>query len=136
YKNQELDIVVIESPHISTDGVGEATVPAILSVHRNLKIDEKEFMKATQATFKPGIQFRNWNKSGGRFFHPFSAFGLKIEDVDFHQCWIRLQKAGVFHNLEDFSLCASLAKAGRFAMPDNDSENPLVWHGYAYHFDA
>lgn len=136
YRKHKLDIVVIESPHISTVGVGEATVPAILSVHRNLKIDEKEFIKATQATFKLGIEFRDWNQTGGRFFHPFSAFGLKIEDVDFHQCWIRLLKAGIHHNLEDFSLCAGLAKAGRFAIPDNDSENPLVWHGYAYHFDA
>lgn len=136
FKKHKLEIVVIESPHISTVGVGEATVPAILSVHRKLKIDEQEFIKATQATFKLGIEFRDWNKAGGRFFHPFSAFGLKIEDVDFHQCWIRLQKAGICHNLEEFSLCAGLAKAGRFAIPDNDSDNPLVWHGYAYHFDA
>lgn len=136
YKKHQLDIVLIESPHISTVGVGEATVPAILSVHRSLKIDEQEFIKATNATFKLGIEFRDWNTLGGRFFHPFSDFGVKIENVDFHKCWIKLKNAALDKNLEDYSLCASLAKAGRFAIPDNNSDNPLVWYGYAYHFDA
>ncbi len=136
YKKFNLSITLIESPNIATVGVGEATVPAILAVHKNLKVSEREFIKATQATFKLGIQFKDWNHLGGDFFHPFSQFGAAIGGVDFHQCWAKLQQAGNAQRLEDFSLCATFAKTGRFALPDNLSSNPLVWYGYAYHFDA
>lgn len=136
YKDTPLEITLIESPNIPTVGVGEATVPAILKVHSTLGIDEAEFIKATHATFKLGIEFKSWNRIEESFFHPFSAFGLQIEKTDFHQCWAKLKKEGISSNLEDYSLCAALAKAGRFALPDIESNNPLVWHGYAYHFDA
>ena len=136
YKRLKPQITLIESPDIATVGVGEATVPGILAVHKNLKLSEREFIKATQATFKLGIEFKDWNHLGGGFFHPFSQFGMAVGGVDFHQCWAKLQQAGSPYPLTDFSLCATLAKEGRFALPDNESQNPLVWYGYAYHFDA
>ncbi len=136
FRKHDVQITLVESPRIASVGVGEATVPGILGVHRSLNIDEREFIKATNATLKLGIEFRAWNYSGGRFFHPFSQFGAAIDKVDFHQCWNRLNKEKRYTNIEDYSLCASLAKAGRFALPDNGSNNPLAWYGYAYHFDA
>lgn len=136
FQPSAVEIVLIESPNITPIGVGEATVPAILNVHNHLQIDEREFLKATQATFKLGIEFRDWRSVGQDFFHPFSNFGVPIEGVDFHQCWLRLNQAGKRTNLQDYSLCTALAKAGRFAIPDNESPNSLAWYGYAYHFDA
>lgn len=136
YRNTSLEIVLIESPDIASVGVGEATVPAILNVHNTLGIDEQQFIKETQATFKLGIKFKDWRAVGKDFFHPFSDFGVDIEERAFHQCWLKLKKQGYNLDLEDYSLCAALAKKGRFAIPDNESENPLAWYGYAYHFDA
>jgi len=136
YKNQGLKIILVESSSIPTVGVGEATVPGILAVHKNLKISEREFLKVTNATLKLGIEFQDWNCRGGRFFHPFSQFGMPIQNVDFHQYWVKLKHAGSSVKLEEYSLCAALAKKGKFALPDNNSGNPLSWYGYAYHFDA
>ena len=71
-KDKNITVTLIESPNINTVGVGEATIPNIVSFNRNLGIDEVELIKATQATFKLGIEFEGWHQKDTRFFHPFA----------------------------------------------------------------
>jgi len=136
YRNDNLRIQLVESEEIGGVGVGEATVPGIRRFHYQLGISEREFICATQATFKLGIEFRDWLRKDHTFFHPFSAFGLPIAQQDFYQCWLKLQHEGHALNMEDFSLAVRMARAGRFAQPDENADNPLAWYNYAYHFDA
>ena len=55
-----LDITLVESEEIGTVGVGEATIPTLVTFHRLLEINEQEFMAAVQGTIKLGISFENW----------------------------------------------------------------------------
>ncbi len=75
--NPEVKITLIESPDIGTIGVGEATVPTLKGTLQKLGISEAEFMQRTDATFKLGIWFKNWNKDGEgnfcEFVHPFTG---------------------------------------------------------------
>ena len=64
-----LNVRLVESEEIGTVGVGEATIPTLMTLHRLLKIDEAAFLKATQGTIKLGIQFENWQKEGHQYFH-------------------------------------------------------------------
>ncbi|MDH3683237.1 MAG: tryptophan 7-halogenase [Acidimicrobiia bacterium] len=56
-----LAITVIESPTIPSIGVGEAALPALHSLIDFLGIDEREFLRRTNAAFKLGGHFVNWN---------------------------------------------------------------------------
>lgn len=136
YKNLPLQIELVESDQIASVGVGEATVPGIIRLHQHLGISEREFIEATGATFKLGIEFKDWHRRGDTFFHPFAAFGVPLAGQEFYQCWLKLQKAGETLSLEDYCLAIALARQEKFAQPDDDASTPLALYSYAYHFDA
>lgn len=135
-KQTDMDVVLVESDHIGTIGVGEATVPGIHQFMRDLDINETEFIRATNATFKLGIEFEGWAKPGKSFFHPFGGYGVQIEERPFYQTWWSARQQGYTEGLDSFCLCTQLARRGKFAQPSFDEDSRLAWYNYAYHFDA
>jgi tryptophan halogenase len=132
----DIQVTLVESELIGTVGVGEATVPGIHQFIQDLGIKESEFIKATNATFKLGIEFKNWSGIDIDFFHPFAGYGVRIEDRPFYKTWWSAKAQGYTAGLEKFCLCTQLAKAGKFALPSFDEQSRLAWYNYAYHFDA
>ncbi len=63
-------ITVVESPDIGTIGVGEATIPPIIDALRFLSIDEADFVRHTEATYKLGIKFSDWKQVGIHLLAP------------------------------------------------------------------
>ena len=90
-----LDITLVESEDIGTVGVGEATIPTILTINRLLQIPEPDFIKLTSGTFKLGIQFENWKKQGERYFHSFGDTGKGSWAAGFHHFWLRAKELGL-----------------------------------------
>lgn len=129
-------ITLIESDAIGTIGVGEATIPPILGFNDLLGIEEQEFLDATKGSFKLGIEFENWGRIGERYFHPFGKTGRDFDGIAFHQLWAWLRERDGIGPLADYSMCAVLARHGRFAHPEADPRSPLSNVTYAYHFDA
>ena len=129
-------ITLVESEAIGTIGVGEATIPQIAQFNAMLGLDEDEVLKATAGTFKLGIEFRDWGRLGERYFHPFGDYGFDLEGTDFHHFWARLRTLDEDAELDDYSLNARAAYAGKFFRPDGNPKSPLSKLGYAFHFDA
>lgn len=137
-KAQNLDITLIESEAIGTVGVGEATLPHIRFFNEKLGIDEAEIMRRTQATFKLGIEFKDWGKIGDSYIHPFGNFGRDINRVPFHHYISRAAQMGadMDTHIDAYSLPIMAARAGKFERPHKDPKNILSTFGYAYQFDA
>lgn len=129
------DVQLVESEDIGIVGVGEATLPHIRGFVEKLGIDEAAFMKATHATFKLGIDFRDFGRIGESYIHPFGSFGEELNGVGFHHYWLEQQRHGLGRPLGDYSLAVVAAQANRFRPPAQDLSLASTY-GYAYQFDA
>jgi tryptophan halogenase len=127
---------IVESEEIGTIGVGEATIPPLITFNGMLGINENEFVAATQGSFKLGIEFVNWGGIGQRYFHPFGVHGHDLEGVHFHQLYLRERKRRVMQDISAWSMSSVAAAQGKFARPAPDAGPPLSQLLYAFHFDA
>ena len=129
-------ITLVESEEIGTVGVGEATIPPILNFNAMLGIDENTFVRATQATFKLGIEFVDWGARGDKYMHPFGTIGRDLKGVAFHQFWTKYRDRAKLGPITDYAMASIAAYAGKFAPTSTDPRSPLSQLAYAYHFDA
>ncbi|MQA21077.1 tryptophan halogenase family protein [Rugamonas rivuli] len=133
----QYNIRLVESDEIGIVGVGEATIPMIQRFNQVAGIDEAEFMKATQGSYKLGIEFVNWGRVGDRYIHGFGVLGQDLWTVRFDQYWQRLRGLGKARELDEYSITRMAARHNKFMPPRRDLANsPLSDIAYAYHFDA
>jgi tryptophan 7-halogenase len=125
-----LDIRLIESDEIGTVGVGEATIPTLLTYHGLLGLNEQEFMAATQATFKLGIRFENWRNLRENYIHSFGLTGKDHWTAGFQHFWLKGRERRLAREYGDYCLELRAAEENRFA------HLPRAGMNYAYHFDA
>jgi len=153
-----VDITVIESASIGRIGVGEATIPTLKRTLAELGIDEYEFMRRTNATFKQAIRFTNWQRTNDPqqphvYYHPFESFSvtqrnspagyygplermLYSEQGDVtNYWWHRAQdgraRAYAYESGIQAYLCDARRSPKRADAASFESEAP-----YAYHFNA
>ena len=135
--NGKVPITVVESDEIGTVGVGEATIPSIVRFNEMLELDENEFLRETQGTFKLGIEFVDWTAIGDRYMHGFGRYRQDIQLTTFEQVWQKMNLHGRAEALQTYSITKEAAYAGKFMRPRHDvPDSPLADIAYAFHFDA
>jgi len=131
------EIVLVESPEIGTIGVGEATLPTIRFYNNVLGLDHADFVKKTQATFKLGIEFKDWGHVGNRFFHGFGDFGPPLNGIQPHHYWMRLARTfDQMPAMENWSMASVMARTNKFAMPTDTQPRVTDAFTFGYQFDA
>jgi tryptophan halogenase len=130
-------IRLIESEEIGIIGVGEATIPSIRDYNNMAGIDQVEMIRATQATFKLGIDFVGWRNGDDRYFHGFGRIGHDFMWLHTHQLWLAQAGLGPVHHFDNYALNCRAGMANKFCYPDPRSPaSPLAGLDYAYQFDA
>ena len=130
------DIELVESEAIGTVGVGEATIPPIKKYNELIQMDEAEFMRRTQATFKLGIQFVDWTP-GETYIHAFGVIGQDWEWLRCHQYWLRAKQRGRAAAFANYSINASAGLGNKFMHARQEmKESPISHIIHAFQFDA
>ena len=127
-------VTVVESDAIATVGVGEATIPPIRTFNSMLGIEETDFVRQTQGTFKLGIDFVGWTAPNHQYIHPFGSYGADIEGVKFHQIWRKFHDLGQAGAFGEYNLGETAARLDRFG--PGDPRSPVTRMVWAFHFDA
>lgn len=150
---QQIDIVLIESPSISTIGVGEATFSTLRLFFEFLGLEEENWMPQCNASYKFAIKFVDWNAEHRPFYHPFQRYEV-VQGRSIAEWWLTLQRATGRFDYACFSVPAlcDAQKSPRYLdgrMFDNafeeysknaakatTLEHLTVQYPYGYHFDA
>ncbi|MBT0585902.1 tryptophan halogenase family protein [Alteromonas oceanisediminis] len=135
-RHRSIQVTLVESDQIGTIGVGEATIPTFVDTLRSLGIDEADFIRRTQASFKLGIRFDDWLSQGQSYLHPFGQVGQPVNHLDFFHYWqsaYQRQQAAPF---EQYSPAAHMIAHNRFYVPQNAAGTPIQGAAYALHIDA
>jgi len=70
-----VDVTLVESPDVPRIGVGEATIPSINHILSVIGINEIDFLKRVDGTFKQAIRYTNWlENNGSSYYHPFNRY--------------------------------------------------------------
>ncbi|MDN3638224.1 tryptophan 7-halogenase [Simiduia curdlanivorans] len=135
-KNQNVAITLVESPNVSTIGVGEGSTPTLKRFFDALEIDEKAWMPYCNATYKVNIRFNQWSPQSGidSYSHPFvsqtDAFTQRAFIVN-----ARTRRLGLDTHTQpdDFFLNGALAAYNKG--PKTPENFPFKME-YGYHFDS
>ena len=134
-------ITVIAAKEIPIIGVGESTTGRfndLINLEPNITgVNEKDFLKQTESTFKLGIKHSDWHTVGKSFYSPIgdnysNDFKFPHEDYDNFRIY------HIANELDyDQSLQSSLMKENRLQFINNKNIYESVKHfPFAYHLDT
>lgn len=127
------EIALLESPDAPRIGVGEATIPNINHILAVIGVDELDFMRSVDATFKQSIRYVNWLHNGGEFYHhPFTRFRQTPLDTSARR-WLASDRSIPF--METVSPQPIVCELGLAPRPLGNRQlaKPL---SYAFHMNA
>ena len=135
----DFKITLVESPIVETVGVGESTLVQLKIFCKYLEIDEEQFMKETDASYKLSIKFTDfYDINSGSFYYPFGSPDLTGTNMGL-QDWLIKKFVHPETPITDFAECyfpsAIMSRLKKF--PCNSTVSGFNHTtSIAYHFDA
>ncbi|WP_196258977.1 tryptophan halogenase family protein [Pelagibacterium limicola] len=131
-------ISVVESSKIPTVGVGEATTAAFRVLLKHFNIDEFEFFRETEASFKLGIRHEDWRRKGYTYYGPIDDPHQVIQPPrGAPSDYLNVYAVSAGKPVQDMHLFGPLLerKKAPYALGKDGSLVPLGPFHYAFHFD-
>lgn len=136
WQGQGFTITVVESPNIGIVGVGEGSTPPLKHFFDEIGVDETEWMKECDATYKVGISFPNWSTKPGfeSYFHPFfTELDRFTAPAFFHNNQLRRRGVDLEGHPDPFFLSWELAEQRLAPVAPPNFPFEIL---YGYHFDS
>ena len=132
--DSNIQVTVIESPEVSSVGVGEGTWPTMRKTLKLIGLSEKEFLTTCDASFKQGSRFEGWvtGDSGDSYQHPFAPL-ISGASHDIYNVWKEFSGGKTFAD----TVCpqTEVCTQGLAPKQKNAPEYAAALN-YAYHLDA
>lgn len=152
---ESIRISLVESSHISTIGVGEATFSTIKLFFDFLGLEENEWMPKCNAAYKLAIKFVDWNAEKRHFHHPFQRYE-SVQGFNIAEWWLKLKANLTAYDYSCFTIPAlcDTKRSPRYldgrvfddkvqehfkpelAFQKNVLLDLKIQYPYAYHFNA
>jgi len=133
-------IALIESPEIATIGVGESTIQHIRAWTNYLGIEDKDFLKHTDGTYKLSIQFTDFYKKGESFHYPFGVPVIENTLNGYNDWWFKkfMHPDTPYTDYADcFFAQMALVNQNKLSIDeDGQLDNFHFSKNTAFHFDA
>jgi len=129
---RKVDISLVESPDVPRIGVGEATIPSINHILAAIGIDELEFLRRVDGTFKQAIKYVHWLDGSDYYYHTFGRHRSTPVDTSSLD-WLHSNRSIPFSetNSAQPMICESCLSPR--AMGQEDFGTPFP---YAFHMNA
>jgi tryptophan 7-halogenase len=130
-------LVLVESPDISTIGVGEGTWPSMRNTLKKIGISETEFFRECSASFKQGTLFSDWlggetGAANDSYIHPFTI-PQSYADTNLAPHWQLIRDQVKFAD----AVCPQSSLAQGHQAPKKISTPEYAFQlNYGYHLDA
>lgn len=127
-------VTLVESPDVSTIGVGEGTWPSMRQTLNKIGIAEADFIRECGASFKQGSKFIGWStgEDGDAYYHPFME-PRGYAKANLYKAWKSHYQSLSF--ADAVSLQARLCEEGRAPKQFETPPYAAVMN-YGYHLDA
>lgn len=136
---ERAEITLVESPDIGIIGVGEATLAHIKRMMLTIGIDESNFMRSCEATFKNAIKFVGFHRKDEVWWHPFTQLShvhVNNRPHSIAELWLQARAAGFPAGYAE-AVAQDPHMCDAFLAPKREQDAPyegLV--NYAYHIDT
>jgi len=139
YLPDGVKITLVEASDVPTIGVGEGTFPSLRTTLAKIGIDEADFIREADATFKQGLKFVNWRENPGDedhfYYHLFEPPRKIQNQIDLAPYWLLKDSKARGDFAQSVSIQQDVCEGLRApkTMEDPNFFGPMH---YAYHLDA
>ena len=135
-----VQVTLVESPDIPILGVGEGTWPNLRATLHKIGVNETDFIRECDATFKQGAEFVNWTNTPteneqSSYYHPLSTVSHSSYDFNLAPYWLMQDKDSRKPYDRAVASQARLCDAGKAPKQIVMAEYSAAQE-YAYHLNA